>query len=73
MKITAQSLNWGFKGADAKSQALSSRYLQLAGELEVLAFDVQTVASASSLDGIHFDSQAQSAIASGLADLIAPA
>jgi len=68
--ITAQSLAWGFGGADTKSQALASRYLQLADELEVLAFDVQTVASVSSLDGIHFDSQSQFAIASGLADLI---
>jgi len=72
VKITAQSLAWGFEGADTKSQALASCYLQLADELEVLAFDVQTVASPSPLDGIHFDSQAQSAIASGLADLIAP-
>ena len=72
MISTPQSLAWGYEGADRKSQALASRYLQLARELEVLAFDVQTVASPSSLDGIHFDSQAQSAIASGLADLIAP-
>ena len=72
VKITAQSLAWGFDGADTKSQALASCYLQLADELEALAFDVQTVASPSPLDGIHFDSQAQSAIASGLADLIAP-
>ena len=70
MISTPQSLSWGFEGADRKSQALSSRYLQLARELEVLAFDVQSVASPSSLDGIHFDSQAQSAIASGLADLL---
>ena len=68
--ITAQSLTWGFSGADSKSQALGKRYLQLADELEVLAFDLQTAASVSSLDGIHFDSHAQSAIASGLADLI---
>ena len=71
MISTPQSLVWGYEGADRKSQALGSRYLQLARELEVLAFDVQAVASPSSLDGIHFDSQAQPAIASALADLIA--
>jgi lysophospholipase L1-like esterase len=70
MIITPQSLAWGYEGADRKSQALAGRYLQLARELDVLAFDVQTVASPSSLDGIHFDSQSQAAIASGLADLI---
>ena len=70
MISTPQSLAWGYEGADRKSQALAGRYLQLARELEVLAFDVQTVASPSSLDGIHFDSQSQAAIASGLADLI---
>ena len=71
VRITPQSLSWGFEGADKKSQALSRCYRELADELEVLAFDVQTVASASSLDGIHFDNKAQGAIASALADLIA--
>ena len=70
VRITPQSQTWGFEGADAKSQALSTRYLQLAEELEVLAFDVQMVASASPLDGIHFDDEAQFAIASGLAECI---
>jgi lysophospholipase L1-like esterase len=72
VQITPQSLSWGFEGADTKSQALSKCYLELADELALLAFDVQTVASASSLDGIHFDNQSQGAIASALADLIAP-
>ena len=71
MVSTPQSRAWGYEGADRKSQAVASRYLQLARELEVLAFDVQKVASPSSLDGIHFDSQSQPAIASALADLIA--
>ena len=71
MISTPPSPDWGHEGADRKSQALGNRYLQLTSELEVLAFNSQTMVSPSFLDGIHFDIQDQPAIAAALADLIA--
>ena len=70
LRITPQSLSWGFAGADTKSKAVAARYLSLAEELQVASFDVQRVAAPSPLDGVHFDSDAQSAIADALATCI---
>ena len=70
VKITPQSLSWGFAGADTKSKVVAARYLSLAQELQVTSFDVQRVAAPSPLDGVHFDSEAQSAIADALATCI---
>ena len=70
VRSTPQSLTWGFAGADTKSKAVAARYQSLAEELQVTSFDVQRVATPSALDGVHFDSDAQSAIADALANCI---
>lgn len=70
VRSTPQSLTWGFSGADTKSKAVAARYQSLAEELQVTSFDVQRVATPSALDGVHFDSDAQSAIADALATCI---
>ena len=71
IQITPQSLAWGFDGADEKSIALAELYRQLAAEMGVIYFNVQTVASPSQLDGVHFDCSNQALIADALAELIA--
>ena len=70
LRITPQSLTWGFAEGDTKSKAVAARYLSLAEELQVASFDVQRVAAPSPLDGVHFDSDAQAAIADALATCI---
>ena len=70
IRITPQSLTWGFEGAELKSQALAEHYRRLAVELDVACFDVQPVANPSTLDGVHFDAQSQALIAAGLAACI---
>ena len=70
LRVTPQSLAWGFEGAALKSKAVAEHYRLLATELEVICFDVQTVANPSPLDGVHFDARAQAPIAEGLAACI---
>lgn len=68
--ITSQSLAWGFEGAALKSKDVAEHYHRLAAELDVTCFDVHPVANPSSLNGVHFDAQAQALIAAGLAACI---
>ncbi|MBL6797369.1 MAG: hypothetical protein ISQ53_01080 [Synechococcus sp. BS307-5m-G39] len=49
---------------------MAEHYHRLAAELDVTCFDVQPVANPSSLNGVHFDAQAQALIAAGLAACI---
>ena len=70
LRITSQSLAWGFDGAAEKSKSVAEQYRLLATELDVTCFDVQPVTKPSALDGVHFDAPAQALIASGLAACI---
>ena len=61
-----------FRGAEERSAGLAEAYMQVASNLGCQFFDAENVTSASSVDGVHLDSDQHLKLGDALAGIVQP-